>query len=161
MLVDPRTETRHTTDCGHIAVNRTPSRRIVGTTLFSTRFESTRTPDNVLVAVDGSPLAERTLTYALENFPDATITTIYVINPVEPVIDVEAGGLPVAKDLPGRPSASVTRYSLLRRDFVVVVPLASFVRLNEPRFHRHPAPPVDLLPLVPYPRFECVADLRG
>ena len=55
-------------------------------------------PDNVLVAVDGSPLAERALTYALENFPDATITTIYVINPVDSVIDVEAGGLPVAKD---------------------------------------------------------------
>jgi nucleotide-binding universal stress UspA family protein len=55
-------------------------------------------PDNVLVAVDGSPLAERALTYALENFPDATITTIYVINPVDSVIDVEAGGLPVAED---------------------------------------------------------------
>ncbi|AZH26035.1 universal stress protein [Haloplanus aerogenes] len=55
-------------------------------------------PDNVLVAVDGSPLAERALTYALENFPDATITTIYVINPVDSVIDVEVGGLPVAED---------------------------------------------------------------
>lgn len=55
-----------------------PAAVIVGTTLFSTRLESTRTPDNVL--------------------PDATITTIYVINPVESVIDVEAGGLPVAKD---------------------------------------------------------------
>jgi len=37
-------------------------------------------------------------TYALENFPDATITTMYVINPIDSVIDVEAGGLPVAKD---------------------------------------------------------------
>jgi nucleotide-binding universal stress UspA family protein len=55
-------------------------------------------PDTVLVAVDGSPLAERALRYALENFPDAAITTIYVINPIDSVIDVEAGGLPVARD---------------------------------------------------------------
>jgi nucleotide-binding universal stress UspA family protein len=55
-------------------------------------------PDNVLVALDGSPLAERALTYALETFPNATITTIYVINPTGSVIDVEAGGLPVAED---------------------------------------------------------------
>ena len=55
-------------------------------------------PDTVLVAFDGSPLSERALTYALENFPDATITTLYVINPVDSVIDVEAGGLPVAED---------------------------------------------------------------
>jgi nucleotide-binding universal stress UspA family protein len=55
-------------------------------------------PDNVLVALDGSPLAERALTYAFETFPNATITTIYVINPIDSVIDVEAGGLPVAED---------------------------------------------------------------
>ncbi|MFC7139976.1 universal stress protein [Halosimplex aquaticum] len=55
-------------------------------------------PDNVLVAFDGSPLAERALTYALENFSNATITTIYIINPIDSVIDVEAGGLPVAED---------------------------------------------------------------
>jgi nucleotide-binding universal stress UspA family protein len=55
-------------------------------------------PDNVLVAFDGSPLSERALTYALETFPDATIITLYVINPADSVIDVEAGGLPVAED---------------------------------------------------------------
>ena len=54
--------------------------------------------DNVLVAFDGSPLSERALTYALETFPDATITILYVIDPVDAVIDVEAGGLPVAED---------------------------------------------------------------
>ena len=53
---------------------------------------------NVLVAFDGSTLAERALTYAIENFSDATITTIYVINPIDSVIDVESGGLPVAED---------------------------------------------------------------
>ena len=55
-------------------------------------------PDNVLVAFDGSPLSERALTYAIEVFPNTPITTIYVINPIDAVIDVEAGGLPVAED---------------------------------------------------------------
>jgi len=55
-------------------------------------------PDNVLVAFDGSPLSERALSYAIENFSDAALTTIYVIDPVDSVIDVEAGGLPVAED---------------------------------------------------------------
>lgn len=55
-------------------------------------------PDNVLIAFDGSPLSERALAYAIENFPDATLTAIYVIDPVDSVIDVEAGGLPVARD---------------------------------------------------------------
>lgn len=52
----------------------------------------------VLVAVDGSPLSERALTYAIETFSDESITSIYVINPIDSVIDVEAGGLPVAED---------------------------------------------------------------
>jgi nucleotide-binding universal stress UspA family protein len=55
-------------------------------------------PDNVLVALDGSPLSERALTYAIETFPDAHLTSMYVINPIDSVIDVEAGGLPVADD---------------------------------------------------------------
>jgi nucleotide-binding universal stress UspA family protein len=55
-------------------------------------------PANVLVAFDGSPLSERALTYAIETFRDAPITTIYVINPIDSVVDVEAGGLPVAED---------------------------------------------------------------
>lgn len=52
----------------------------------------------VLVAFDGSPLSKRALTYAIETFPDASISSIYVINPLNAVIDVEAGGLPVAED---------------------------------------------------------------
>ena len=55
-------------------------------------------PATVLVAFDGSPLSERALTYAIETFPDAHITSVYVINPADSVIDVEAGGLPVAED---------------------------------------------------------------
>ena len=55
-------------------------------------------PDNVLIAFDGSPLSERALTYAIESFAEATLSTIYVINPIGSVIDVEAGGLPVAED---------------------------------------------------------------
>jgi nucleotide-binding universal stress UspA family protein len=54
-------------------------------------------PDSVLVAIDGSPLSERALTYAVENFPDAEITATYVINPIDSVTDVESGGLPVAE----------------------------------------------------------------
>lgn len=54
--------------------------------------------DDVLVAFDGSPLSERALTYAIETFPDASVTTIYVINPIDSVMDVEVGGLPVAED---------------------------------------------------------------
>jgi len=48
---------------------------------------------NVLVAFDGSPLSERALTYAIETFLDASVTSMYVINPIESVIEVEAGGL--------------------------------------------------------------------
>ena len=55
-------------------------------------------PTNVLVAFDGSPLSKRALTYAIETFPDTPITAIYVINPLDAVIDAEAGGLPVAED---------------------------------------------------------------
>ena len=55
-------------------------------------------PHNVLVAFDGSPLSKRALTYAIETFPDASITSIYVINPINSIIDVEVGGLPVAED---------------------------------------------------------------
>jgi len=55
-------------------------------------------PEDVLIAFDGSPLSERALTYAIETFPDATLTTMYVINPIDSIIDVEAGGLPIAED---------------------------------------------------------------
>ena len=55
-------------------------------------------PDNVLIAFDGSPLSERALAYAIENFPKATLTAIYVINPIDSIMDVKAGGLPIATD---------------------------------------------------------------
>lgn len=54
-------------------------------------------PLDVLVGFDGSPLSERALTYAIETFPDASVTAIYVIDPIDSVIDVEAGGLSVAE----------------------------------------------------------------
>jgi len=41
---------------------------------------------------------ERALEHTLEQFPDASLTTIYVIDPVSSVYDVETGGLPVAED---------------------------------------------------------------
>ncbi len=52
----------------------------------------------VLVAFDGSPLAERALDHALTSMPDAELTAIHVINPVDVIVAVETGGLPVADD---------------------------------------------------------------
>ena len=66
-------------------------------------------PGNVLIGFDGSPLSERALTYAIETFPDATLTTIYVINPIDSVIDVEAGGLPVAENWSDNAQEQATR----------------------------------------------------
>lgn len=54
--------------------------------------------ERVLVAIDGSPLSDRALRYALENFPGAAVTAVTVIDPVDSVSAVEAGGLPVAED---------------------------------------------------------------
>ncbi|AUV82255.1 universal stress protein UspA [Salinigranum rubrum] len=71
---------------------------------------------NVLVAFDGSPLSERALTYAIETFPDAPITSIYVINPVDSVIDVEAGGLPVADDWFENAKEEATRIHTMATD---------------------------------------------
>lgn len=55
-------------------------------------------PETILVPIDGSPLAERALRYAVENFPIASITTIYVINPVESIFVAETGGPPAADE---------------------------------------------------------------
>lgn len=52
----------------------------------------------VLVPVDGSKLATRALEHALETVPDAAITTIHAIDPIESVYAVEGGGLPVAEE---------------------------------------------------------------
>lgn len=51
----------------------------------------------VLVPFDGSPLSRRALEHACEVFSSAGITAIHVINPVDAILDVEAGGLPVAE----------------------------------------------------------------
>ncbi len=73
-------------------------------------------PVNVLVAVDGSPLSERALTYAIETFPDASISSIYVINPIDSVIDVEAGGLPVAEGWYENAKEKATRIHTMATD---------------------------------------------
>ncbi|WP_137285625.1 universal stress protein [Halorussus salinisoli] len=52
----------------------------------------------VLVPLDGSECSSQALEYTLETFPDAVVTTIHVINPIESVYAVEAGGLPVAEE---------------------------------------------------------------
>ena len=73
--------------------------------------------DNVLVAYDGSPLSERALTYAIETFPDTAITTLYVINPIDSIIDVEAGGLPIAEDWYENAKEKATRLHATATDF--------------------------------------------
>jgi nucleotide-binding universal stress UspA family protein len=55
-------------------------------------------PDRVLVPFDGSPLAERALEHAARNLADAAIVAVYVVNPLDSILSVEAGGLPVAAD---------------------------------------------------------------
>lgn len=51
----------------------------------------------ILVPYDGSSPSRRALEHTIEKFPSDSITSIYVINPVEAIYDVEAGGLPVAE----------------------------------------------------------------
>lgn len=38
----------------------------------------------ILVPVDGSPLSERALRVALEEYPDADVTVLHVVNPTQP-----------------------------------------------------------------------------
>ncbi|MFB6080847.1 MAG: universal stress protein [Haloferacaceae archaeon] len=54
--------------------------------------------ERILVPFDGSPLSERALDRAVTRHPGAEITVLYVIDPILAVYDVEAGGLPSAKD---------------------------------------------------------------
>lgn len=53
---------------------------------------------HVLVPLDGSDCSRHALKHTLETFPDATITTIHVIDPLDSVYATEAGGLPVAEE---------------------------------------------------------------
>ncbi|WP_439026648.1 universal stress protein [Haloarchaeobius sp. DT45] len=47
---------------------------------------------SILVPIDGSPLGERALEYALDLYPDATITVLHVVDPVEAVYVAETKG---------------------------------------------------------------------
>jgi nucleotide-binding universal stress UspA family protein len=64
--------------------------------LIYLRIARSGMPETILVPIDGSPLAARALRYAVETFPTASVTTIYVINPVDSVFVAETGGLPAA-----------------------------------------------------------------
>lgn len=46
----------------------------------------------VLVPVDGSPLSEKALDYALSTFPDAEVIALTVIDPIDVVYRSEGGG---------------------------------------------------------------------
>jgi len=47
------------------------------------------TPQRVLVPLDGSPQAEKALTYAAETFPDTEIVVVHVLNPAAGTTDIE------------------------------------------------------------------------
>ncbi|MFB6093159.1 MAG: universal stress protein [Haloquadratum sp.] len=51
--------------------------------------------EHVLVPFDGTPLSVDALERALEEHPDATVTAIYVVDPLMAVYDVETERLPV------------------------------------------------------------------
>ena len=50
----------------------------------------------VLVPTDGSPLSESALEFALSEWPDAEVTLLYVINPVE--AGLRPGVVPTASE---------------------------------------------------------------
>lgn len=54
--------------------------------------------DTVLVPMDDSEMAEQALKYALESFPDATITVIHIVGEPSSMMG-EATGLALAEDL--------------------------------------------------------------
>lgn len=53
--------------------------------------------DRILVPFDGSPLSRRALDRAVTAHQDATITVLYVIDPVYVVYEAESRGLPEAE----------------------------------------------------------------
>ncbi|MFB6107519.1 MAG: universal stress protein [Haloplanus sp.] len=55
-------------------------------------------PDHVLVPFDGSDLSVRALDHALSSFPDAAVTVLYVVDPIDLVYEAEAGGTGVAEE---------------------------------------------------------------
>lgn len=96
-------------------------------------------PVTVLVAFDGSPLSARALAYAIETFPDASITSMYVINPLDSVIDVEAGGLPVAEDWHEQSWNTPTTTTSIRSSWAATVARESTVRSSGALPRRLPA----------------------
>lgn len=62
--------------------------------------------EHVLVPFDGSPLARRALERALRQHPDATITVLYVVDPVGAVYEAELHGLDAAESWPERVEAA-------------------------------------------------------
>ncbi|WP_152042690.1 universal stress protein [Salinigranum salinum] len=53
--------------------------------------------ETVLVAFDGSPLAQRALEYALRKCPDDDLVVLHVVDPVYAVYEAEFAGLPGAE----------------------------------------------------------------
>jgi nucleotide-binding universal stress UspA family protein len=54
--------------------------------------------DRIVVPVDGSPLGDRALAFALREHPDAETTVVHVVDPVQAVYAAEAGGPTFAEE---------------------------------------------------------------
>jgi len=59
--------------------------------------------EHVLVPMDGSPLADRALRVALEEYPDAAITVMHVIDPAQPGYSYPVDVDPDTEPLRGSP----------------------------------------------------------
>lgn len=64
--------------------------------------------ERVLVPVDGSSGSRRALEYALSTHPDAAITALTVIDPLDSVVAAEEGGPVVAEDWYDQSEAAAT-----------------------------------------------------
>ncbi|WP_121823099.1 universal stress protein [Halostella salina] len=53
---------------------------------------------DILVPIDGSPLSYSALEYALEHFPDDSVTTLYVIDPVEAAYPANVETVPMGEE---------------------------------------------------------------
>lgn len=69
--------------------------------------------ETVLVAIDGSPLGQRALEYALQKFPDDDLVVLHVVDPVYVLYEAEMHG---PTDAEAASAELETRSAKLRRD---------------------------------------------
>ncbi len=85
-------------------------------------------PSDILVAMDDSIHAERALEYALESYPDATVTVLHVVG-VPSMLMGEAAGLALAADL--EDAASERAEPVFERARAIAADLDHEIRTSE------------------------------